>query len=1090
LEEFLMAEKPTYEEIDQRVKGLEREAISCMYAEEEAQEAESRFRKLFQTMTEGVALHELVYDENGIPLDYVILDTNPAYERYTGIKAEDTIGKKASELYGTGKPPYFDIYERVATSGQPTAFETYFDPMKKYFFISAFSLGKGKFATVFEDITERKRTEEELRDSEERLRILFEYAPDAYYLNDSKGNFIDGNIAAEKMIGYKKNELIGENFLKLKVLPPQQIPKAAKHLALNVLGRPSGQDEFTLIRKDGSRVQTEIRTYPVKIKGKSMVLGIARDITLRKRTEKALRKAHDDLERRVKERTAELAEANKHLKQQIDERKKTEQALRKSEEKYRNLIEKSDDIIWTTDLDLRTIYVSSSIEKKLGYTPEERMAQDLDVQMTPSSYTHVAEFLLQELKREQEKNANPNRIIRVEVEYYHKNGSILWFENIASGLRDENGTLTGIQGISRDITDRKRAEEALRESEERFRSIFEESAMPIAIAKMNSEILQVNSAFCRLLGYSEPELKELTFRDFTHPEDAEHLMPWYKKCIRGELRSYQIGQRLFTKNGELVHINLTITAMHDKAGKPAYVVAIIDDINDRILAEKALRQSEHRFREMADLLPSIICEMDRNLRLTYVNNFGLEIFCYTQNEFDAGINAMDLIHPDDREKLSKRIEQVFKGITVGPIEYRMLRKDGSKVVVFVNSNPIYEDDQISGIRASMTDITEQKDMLQEILKARKLEAIGILAGGLAHDFNNALTAVMGNISLAQMDCNKGDLIYENLSKAEKAAMVARNLANKLITFSRGGEPLKKKASIPRVLRESTELALSGSNIEYVFSIPDKLHMLEFDENQINQALQNIIINAKEAMPQGGEVQVIAENIFIDEGEVPNLKAGQYVKISIRDQGKGIPEEHLERIFDPYFSTKERGAQKGMGMGLSISYSIIKRHNGQTTVESILEKGTTFAIYLPAVRAEDGVSEVDIEERRDADRVSKKILVMDDEQMVLDVAGQMLNRLGYEIEFAENGKEAIEKYERAKDSGEPFHALILDLTIRGGMGGVEAIEKLLAIDPGVKAFVSSGYSDDPAITGYDAYGFCGALTKPYSFKKLGQALSKI
>jgi len=658
----------------------------------------------------------------------------------------------------------------------------------------------------------------------------------------------------------------------------------------------------------------------------------------------------------------------------ITAKKNAEQALRESEEKYRNLIEKSDDIIWTTDLDLRTTYASSSIEKKLGFTPEERMEQDSDVQMTSSSYAHVTEILLQELKREQEENADPNRIVRVEVEYYHKNGSILWGENIISGLRDENGILTGFQGISRDITDRKRAEEALRKSEERFR-------------------------------------------------------------------------------------------------------------------------------EMARLLPNIICEMDINLRLTFVNNIGLETFGFTQDEFDAGINIIDLIHPNDMEKAAKRTEQIMNGMELGSTEYRLTMKDGSELAAIVNAFPIYEDGRIAGIRATITDITELKNIQEELLKARKLESLGTLAGGIAHDFNNLLSVIMGNISLAEDDIRPEIGTFGYLKEATKASLRAQELAARLITFSTGGAPVKEAAFIGGLVKDSVSHILSDSDIDCEISIPEDLSPVEIDEQQMKQVFYNITTNAREAMSTRadgaadrsgkGTIKVYCENITVEEKDTLALKQGKYVRISLKDQGFGIPKENIQKIFDPYFSTKERGTQKGMGLGLAVCHSIVKKHDGLIAVESELEVGTTFIIYLP-------VSEKEIAELEPAKKavparpVTEKgnILVMDDEEMITKLAGQMISRLGYNVEVSRDGAEAIELYIKAKESGKPFDVVILDLTNKLGMGGKEAIRELLEIDSNVKAVISSGYFNDPIMSNFDAYGFKGVLAKPYRMDELKKVLEGV
>lgn len=379
---------------------------------------------------------------------------------------------------------------------------------------------------------------------------------------------------------------------------------------------------------------------------------------------------------------------------------------------------------------------------------------------------------------------------------------------------------------------------------------------------------------------------------------------------------------------------------------------------------------------------------------------------------------------------------------------------------------------------------------EELLKARKLESIAALSGGIAHDYNNLLTAIIGNISLAQTYLDPNDKPYTLLGEAYAASMLARDLTQKLITFSKGGAPIRKAASLHPLIHRATDFSLSGSNVKCDFCVPNDLWSVEVDENQIGQAIYNLVMNAREAMPDGGALRVTAENVDTPKRTL-GLKNGRYVKISFKDEGEGISKENLDRIFDPYFSTKEKGAEKGMGLGLSISHSIIQGHDGEVEVASQEGVGTTFSIYLPA-------SEADTPEAKSGETIVKalcvskkgRVLVMDDEKMIRDLAGELLSRLGYEVGFARDGLEAIRLYKEARDAGSPFNAVVLDLTVRGGMGGKEAIEKLLKIDPDARGIVSSGYSDDPVMTDFGHYGFCGVVSKPYTVLELSEALNQV
>jgi CheY-like chemotaxis protein len=372
-------------------------------------------------------------------------------------------------------------------------------------------------------------------------------------------------------------------------------------------------------------------------------------------------------------------------------------------------------------------------------------------------------------------------------------------------------------------------------------------------------------------------------------------------------------------------------------------------------------------------------------------------------------------------------------------------------------------------------------MEEELLKADKLESVGILAGGIAHDFNNILTSIIGNVSLAKMRVKSEHKIFDLLVAAETASMRARGLAGQLLTFARGGTPVKEIASISRLIRESPRFVLQGSKSGFEFSIAEDLWPVEADPGQISQVISNIVINANQAMPEGGIIRVAAENLVLEEKNEMPVKPGRYIRISIKDQGTGIAEKHLSKIFDPYFTTKNEGS----GLGLAAAYSIIKKHNGHISVDSLLGAGTTFSIYLPA-----SDKAIPVKEEAALLTGEGKVLLMDDDRMLREMAVDMLEMLGYEAELAEDGAEAIEMYSKAIGSEKPYDAVILDLTIQGGMGGKEAIKKLLELDPQLKAIVFSGYSDSPVMSNYREYGFKGMMAKPFDMQALGKVLNDV
>jgi signal transduction histidine kinase/pSer/pThr/pTyr-binding forkhead associated (FHA) protein/ActR/RegA family two-component response regulator len=383
----------------------------------------------------------------------------------------------------------------------------------------------------------------------------------------------------------------------------------------------------------------------------------------------------------------------------------------------------------------------------------------------------------------------------------------------------------------------------------------------------------------------------------------------------------------------------------------------------------------------------------------------------------------------------------------------------------------------------LTDATPHKELDEELLTTQKLESIAVLTHGIAHDFNNILTSVLGNLSLLRYLKADPDKVEELLGEAEKAALRAKDLTRQLLTFSGGGVPVKTALHVPKFLRESAEFALREFNCSCEFQIEENLWTVHADVGLMNQVIHNLVLNAAEAMPEGGTIRIRAENLNVRSKEDAPLRPRGYVKISIKDDGVGISQENLARVFDPYFTTKG----DSRGMGLAIAFAIVRRHDGSIMAESQAGMGSTFHIYLPASRKQV----VEFRDRDDGLLVGKgKVLLMDDEEMVRKVAGQMLEHLGYQVVMAGDGSEAIEQFRQAHAAGQKFEAIILDLTVPGGLGGLETFGHLRSLDPDVRALVSSGYANDPVMSDYRRYGFAGIIRKPYEIEELGRTLHYI
>jgi nitrogen-specific signal transduction histidine kinase len=388
---------------------------------------------------------------------------------------------------------------------------------------------------------------------------------------------------------------------------------------------------------------------------------------------------------------------------------------------------------------------------------------------------------------------------------------------------------------------------------------------------------------------------------------------------------------------------------------------------------------------------------------------------------------------------------------------------------------------------TMNDITERHALEEERLKTQKLESIGILAGGIAHDFNNLLQGVFGSISMARLKWEDTAQAREMLGLAEQAIEQAVNLTTQLLTFSRGGKPVKRRATLRPLVERAVRFALSGSAVDCRHEFAEGLPQEEMDEGQMGQVIQNMVLNAVQAMPQGGTVVIRGRRVRSPGAGLPHiLSTGDHVALEISDQGNGIAAADLPRIFDPYFSTKA----KGSGLGLAVSYSIVRNHDGMIDVQSRPGQGSTFTIYLPAAGPGSPAAAPAPAVLPPGHAARSRILVMDDEAMIRTVTARMFNSLGHEAVCVAHGEAAVEAYRAARVDGRSFHLVILDLTIKGGMGGLETIRRLRELDPGVRAVVSSGYSDDDTCATYRDQGFLAFLKKPYQLAELKALLASL
>ena len=507
------------------------------------------------------------------------------------------------------------------------------------------------------------------------------------------------------------------------------------------------------------------------------------------------------------------------------------------------------------------------------------------------------------------------------------------------------------------------------------------------------------------------------------------------------------------------------------------------EVAEHRATEERLRVSEERFRDLVETTSDWIWEVDANGVYTYASPKIQALLGYQPEEV-IHRTAFDLMPAEEADRVRRLFQQIASsGRPFSGLENKNLHKDGRVVIIETSGEPIKDaSGKLLGYRGVDRDITERKRIESESLRIRNLESLGLLAGGIAHDFNNLLSAILGNIDLARYETAPDSGPSRLLEVAANAIDKARRLTSQLLTFSRGGSPVKKPISMANLIIDTCHFVLSGSSVKCNFVVADDLWDVECDEGQIWQVLQNLLINAADAMPRGGTVTVSAQNCLAEQAPDLPEEHGAYVKITVADNGDGIPEELLSRVFDPYFSTKPKSSEKGSGLGLTICHSIIKKHDGHIFLESRPGKGTTASFFLPAT-AQRTAQTTHADTRPARPMEHGRILLLEDEELVRNVTVRLINQLGYECEFAMDGETAIEHYRQAHENGRPFDLVILDLTIRGGMGGEEVMRRLLELDPEVKGIVASGYADSEVIAQYQRYGFLGAIVKPYTLHDL-------
>ncbi|MBN1697603.1 MAG: PAS domain S-box protein [Spirochaetales bacterium] len=657
---------------------------------------------------------------------------------------------------------------------------------------------------------------------------------------------------------------------------------------------------------------------------------------------------------------------------------------------------------------------------------------------------------------------------------------------------DNDGNVTHVFGIVEDMSENENTGLDFLESEERNKIISEITTDYTFVVAVNDdgtmEIQWVSDSFVKLTGRDVTEVKTSKMWKHVIDEDDWDKFNDFIKKVLAEKKAGELECRSVRGKKGKSWIHIYVYPKTNENGR-LFIIGAVKDISERKEAEIMLAAEHERLLVTLQSIGDGVIATDTKGGVVIMNRIAEDLTGWSQEEAEGRplSEVFVLINEITRQPCENPVDKVLatKQIVELANHTVLLSKNRNKpeIIIADSGAPIFDKEKnIIGVVLVFRDITEKQRLLEEAQKAQKLESLGILAGGIAHDFNNLLGGIYGNIELAAMN-SRNTSVKKFLEHTVKTINRAKNLTGQLLTFSKGGIPIKKTEPLAPFIKDTVKFVLSGSNIECKFVFDDDCAYCRFDKNQIGQVIDNIVINAIQAMPDGGTIDVSVSNTIIHEKEYPNLGPGKYVKISIRDRGRGIPKDILPYIFDPFFTTK----QKGSGLGLATSYSIVSNHGGVIEVESEEGTGTICHVILPAFD-EDDTMEAD--DRKPGLMKGKgKILFMDDEQVIRESIGEILKMLGYSYLTAKDGKEALAVFNDEKENGAPFSAVILDLTVRGAMGGKETAREIRKTDRDVPIFVSSGYADDPVIAHPSEYGFTDSIIKPFSVSELANLLER-
>ncbi|MFH1112970.1 MAG: PAS domain S-box protein [Pseudomonadota bacterium] len=905
--------------------------------------------------------------------------------------------------------------------------------------------------TELESIVQRRT--EELRESEEKYRSIVDNMEEGCYEVDLAGNVSFCNDALGCILGYGRDEMPGMNFRRfMDEANGAKVSKAFDSVLSS--GKPMRDEAWDFVTKDGSVRNVEASGTPVRdaqgtIRG---FRGIVRDVTKQRLTQAALQRAHDELERRVEERTAELVEAGNELRRQIKERTLAEKAFRDSEKRFRTAFHTSPDSINISRLqDGVYIDINEGFTVMSGYSREDVIGKssfDINLWHDPSE----REKLVAGLK-------SAGYVRNLEARFRRKDGRV-GTALISARVMSLEGQ-PHILSVTRDIDDWKKTQDALRESEQRLELALAGADLALWDWNVQTGEAVFNRRWAEMLGYDprdvEPQIR--SWEKLLHPDDVPVVMQALNAHLNGTSPAYETEHRLRTKSGDWLWVlDRGKVVNRDAQGRPLRAVGTHLDITTRKSAEMALRQSEEKYRKILETIADGYHEADLAGNLILVNDSLCEILGYSREEL-IGMNYRNLMDEHNAQLTFQAYNEVFHtGVPNPEFSYQAFRKDGTRRDVSLSialirdaaRNPV-------GFRGIFRDITERRQLEEQLRQAVKMEAIGRLAGGIAHDFNNLLTAIMGYTSMLSLEMPQEERVQRKLDQISRTAARAADLTRQLLAFSRKQVLEVSVLNFNNLIEdiESMLRRLIGEDIELTTDLRPGIGNVRADQGQLEQVVVNLAVNARDAMPGGGTLTIETCEVLLEEGYCASrtdVKPGEYVMLSISDTGDGMTPETCNQVFDPFFTTKEKG--RGTGLGLSMAYGTIKQHGGHIAVYSEAGTGTSFKIYLPRVQ-ESLSRHVPNAEPERRSRGTETILLVEDEETVRDLAGEALEMLGYRVLKASSPAEAVEI---AANHPDRIDLLLTDVVLPR-MDGKTLYVTLAAGRPEMKVLYVSGYTEN-------------------------------